>query len=103
MFLPSIGGRPSRSRSRRRGAGAALLGLALTAAACSSTDDTATSPGNEQTLSSTASDESSADTPNADTLGAATFDGEATTIGGMSFDLGALANKDLVIWFWAPW
>lgn len=89
------------------GAGPAVFGLALIAAACSSADDTATnaadsttntSPADEQTSSSTTKAET-----NADTLSAATFDGEATTVDGVSFDLGTLANKDLVLWFWAPW
>jgi hypothetical protein len=36
-------------------------------------------------------------------LDPAVLAGQAPTIDGASFDLGSVANKDLVIWFWAPW
>lgn len=29
--------------------------------------------------------------------------GEAEILDGGSFDLATVANKDLVVWFWAPW
>lgn len=38
-----------------------------------------------------------------DVLAAEVFDAEATTIDGEPFDLGELADRDLVLWFWAPW
>lgn len=38
-----------------------------------------------------------------DVLAASTFEGEATTIEGQSFDLSTLADNNLVVWFWAPW
>lgn len=41
--------------------------------------------------------------PNAPRLDAAVLQGQAATLDGTSFDLGALAGKDLVVWFWAPW
>jgi hypothetical protein len=36
-------------------------------------------------------------------LDASILSGAATTLDGGSFDLGTLADKDLVVWFWAPW
>ncbi len=41
--------------------------------------------------------------PNAPRLDADVLQGQATTIEGTSFDLGSLAGKDFVVWFWAPW
>jgi hypothetical protein len=39
----------------------------------------------------------------ADTLALSTFEGEATTLDGETFDVASLGRQDLVIWFWAPW
>ncbi len=36
-------------------------------------------------------------------LDASVLSGTATTVSGESFDLAALGDKDLVVWFWAPW
>lgn len=41
--------------------------------------------------------------PNAPRLDADVLQGQAATIEGTSLDLGSLAGKDLVVWFWAPW
>lgn len=41
--------------------------------------------------------------PKAPRLDPAVLQGQAATIDGTSFDLGSLAGKDLVVWFWAPW
>lgn len=41
--------------------------------------------------------------PDAPRLDADVLQGQAATIEGTSFDLGSLAGKDLVVWFWAPW
>lgn len=79
------------SRRRASGIAAALLAFSLGAAACGGSD-TETESG--------AAAESAASGP---VLDASTFTGEATTVDGSSFDLGPLANKDLVVWFWAPW
>lgn len=77
-----------------------MVALALGAAACggSDADDaTAASDGAEGTAPESAAP---ADGP---VLDASVFSGEATTVEGASFDLGPLANQDLVVWFWAPW
>ena len=31
------------------------------------------------------------------------LDGNFVTVDGADFDLSTLRNKDLVVWFWAPW
>jgi hypothetical protein len=31
------------------------------------------------------------------------FSGEASTVDGGQVDLGDHADRDLVVWFWAPW
>jgi hypothetical protein len=50
------------------------------------------------------SDQEATATPaDAPRLDPATLEGEAVTVSGEPYDLGALAGKDLVIWFWAPW
>lgn len=36
-------------------------------------------------------------------LDPATFAGQATSVDGETVELSALADKDLVLWFWAPW
>jgi hypothetical protein len=76
------------TRKRRRGARfalAVLAGFALVAAACGGSD-TDTAGGDAGTV-----------------LDASALTGTATTVSGASFDLGTLADKDLVVWFWAPW
>jgi hypothetical protein len=37
------------------------------------------------------------------TLDPSVLAGEAATVSGDVFDLGTLADQDLVVWFWAPW
>lgn len=78
---------PPRRAGRRRRTGrlaAAAIALALVAAACGSGDEQAgTGALNE--------------------ISASTFDAQATTVSGEPFDLGELADRDLVLWFWAPW
>jgi hypothetical protein len=73
----------------------ALAAITIAASGCSASDDD-TGQGEEGAGASAAE-------PASDVLAAATFDGEATTVSGEVFDLAGLANKDLVIWFWAPW
>jgi hypothetical protein len=84
-------GSPTRSRLA-----AAVAAAALLAGACSSgTDDTVeTSGGAGGDASASFSD---------NRLDASVLAGTATTVGGESFDLAALADSDLVVWFWAPW
>ncbi len=60
------------------------LALALVAAGCGGSDDTT-------------------DGGSGETLEASVLSGEAMTVDGETFDLGSLAEKDLVVWFWAPW
>ncbi len=54
-------------------------------------------------------DENSAAAPSASAaetgpqLDPAVFEGDAQIIDGDRFELGELAGKDLVLWFWAPW
>ncbi len=83
-------------RPRRMGLAAATAAVALLAAACGGSDDAteASSDGGAETESAAS---------NGPVLDPSLFSGEAQTIGGESFDLGSLADKDLVLWFWAPW
>ena len=90
----------------------ALTAIAITAVGCSDTDvgaDQADPGATNETTDSVDGSGAGATTatpeagPNGNLLTAATFDGQATTIQGETFDLAGLANKDLVIWFWAPW
>lgn len=67
-----------------------LAAVALVAAACGSADESLTAT---ETVAP-------ADGP---ILAADVLTGQATTIDGESFELGSLAEKDLVVWFWAPW
>lgn len=46
-------------------------------------------------------DESAA--PSGPVIDPAIFSGQALTVSGETFELGELAGKDLVVWFWAPW
>ncbi len=91
-----------------------LLAAALVVASCSTSDGDSdeTEAGAVPTTNSdgavTSSDGDSTPStvvaePTGDFLSAATFDGQATTVQGATFDLAGLANKDLVVWFWAPW
>ena len=64
--------------------GAIVVALALAAAACGSAD----------------SELAAAD---GTTLDPSVLTGEATTHTGETFDLSTVADKDLVVWFWAPW
>jgi hypothetical protein len=43
------------------------------------------------------------DVAESDPFDAAALSGTATTVDGDVFDLGTLADADLVVWFWAPW
>ena len=111
---------PGRARSL-----AGALALAFALAACGSGTDTTGAPsssaavpgGNGAATPSTATPptlpggtatsgaaatKAPAD-PDAPRLDADVLQGQAATIDGTSFDLGSLAGKDLVVWFWAPW
>ena len=81
--------------------------IVLVAAACGSSSDTqvAGEPSNEAGAETTgAMPESGAEPdPTGPVLPVSVFDATATTLGGEPFDLGPLANADLVLWFWAPW
>ncbi len=113
---------PGRGRSL---AGALTLSFAL--AACSSGTDTTSAPSSSPAVPASATPSSApaltlpggtatsatagggaaatkapAD-PGAPRLDADALQGQAATIEGTSFDLGSLAGKDLVVWFWAPW
>lgn len=71
-------------------AGAALAALSLTAAACGGTDadtEVAASGGFE----------------GESMLDASVLNGTVSDVNGAEVDLGTLADKDLVVWFWAPW
>jgi hypothetical protein len=69
---------------------AVALALALTAAGCGAEDSPAA--------------QSSAQSGNGGpVLASSVLQGEARTIDGGSFELASLQNKDLVVWFWAPW
>ncbi len=85
--------RTSRRRPSRTGLVAATAAVALLAAACGGSDATESADGSAT--------ESAAQ--NGPRLDASLFSGEAQTISGETFDLGSLADKDLVLWFWAPW
>ncbi len=86
------------SWTRVPGLAAAAVALSLGAAACGGSDaDDATAGGSDGDIAEAAA---SAGGP---VLDASVFSGEAMTVDGASFDLGPLANQDLVVWFWAPW
>jgi cytochrome oxidase Cu insertion factor (SCO1/SenC/PrrC family) len=79
------------SRRRAPALAALLVALALVGAACGGSDaDSATG---------SATDAASGGAEATASL----FTGEATTVGGESFDLSTLAGQDLIVWFWAPW
>lgn len=77
---------PQRRRLRLRLV-ALLAAVAAVAAACG---------GSER-------EDAAAETGSGMVLDASVLTGEATTISGESVDLAALADQDLVVWFWAPW
>ncbi len=81
---------PSRTRASRLAAAAVALSLGVAACGGSDADDAAGGSDAEAAASGPV-------------LDASVFSGEATTVDGASFDLGPLANQDLVVWFWAPW
>lgn len=72
---------------RRRIAAAPLVAMILVLAGCSGSDDVSVtaSPGG------------------GDVLSPATFEGEAMSVSGETVDLATLADRDLILWFWAPW
>ncbi len=79
----------------RSSVAAVAAGLSLFAAACGGSDvvdDAAAQP-----------DAAVAAADSGTVLDASVLSGQATTATGESFDLGGLADKDLVVWFWAPW
>jgi hypothetical protein len=45
----------------------------------------------------------SGDEPTASTVDPDAFVGTASTVGGEQIDLAVFAERDLVVWFWAPW
>ena len=84
------------SKSRRVTTAAATAAVALLAAACgASVEATDTAEA--------ASGGSDAPASNLPVIDASLFSGEAMLVEGGTFDLGTLADKDLVLWFWAPW
>jgi hypothetical protein len=90
---PTDTGKTTGKRPQRRGLVAATAAVALLAAACGTSDD-------EQTADAGSGEQAAQDGPQFD---ATVFSGEALTVSGDAFDLGSLADKDLVLWFWAPW
>ena len=97
--------------------------LALVAASCGETatvevgaDPTGSDPDQAETDDSTAGGDDGGDstaggddgdegapTPDGPRLDPAVLSGEVNTVDGATFDLATVANKDLVVWFWAPW
>lgn len=90
----TTGAPPSSSAAPQAGGGA----IPSTATAPTLPGGTATSAA----ASSAAVSKAPAD-PSAPRLDADVLQGQANTIEGTSFDLGSLAGKDFVVWFWAPW
>lgn len=84
------------ARPGRTGLATATAAIALLAASCGAADETTEASSGDGSGAETAA-------PTGPRLDASLFSGEAQTIGGESFDLGSLADKDLVLWFWAPW
>lgn len=111
MFSLSPGRR--HPRTVHRSASALILVIALIVAGCSSAEDeaTATAAGAAVTTVEGADDAATPPTEGepepeptpADVLPPETFEGQATTVSGEPFELGSLAGKDLILWFWAPW
>ena len=82
----------------RRLALATVAGASLLAAACGGSDVTA-----DATTDAGQGDGGQEQAATGPVLDASVLSGQATTIGGETFDLGSLAGTDLVVWFWAPW
>ena len=88
---------------------ALLAAIMMIAAACGGSGDDAGGSPNDDAPATTAAADSSAVSEAADSteglpvLDPSTFEGEAVTLDGEAYDLGQLANADLVVWFWAPW
>lgn len=109
---------PGRRRPRtvHRPALALIVVIVLIIAGCSSAEDeaTATAAGaaattvdsvegaDDATTPPTESEPEPEPTP-ADVLPPETFEGQATTVSGETFELSGLAGQDLILWFWAPW
>ena len=87
-FLPSPRGRV------RLAAGAAALAMLAAACGGSDADDPIAAAGDSGAGSEAAA---------GPVLDASVLAGDAPLVAGGSFDLGTLADKDLVVWFWAPW
>ena len=79
---------------------ALLMVLIVVAAACAASEDDAGARAESADGSAGAGSDISDGSPRLD---ASTFDGDAVTLDGEAYDLGQLANADLVVWFWAPW
>ena len=89
---------PPRRGRVRLAAGAAAL--TLLAAACGGSDaDDPIAASSDAGTETDGGGESAA----GPVLDASVLSGEAPLVAGGSFDLGTLADKDLVVWFWAPW
>lgn len=98
------------TKRRRRVATAALAAAALALASCAGTDDaaiatdTSTDAAVESSTEPSTAESAPAEVePSGDFLSGETFVGQATSIDGQSVDLAGLADKDLILWFWAPW
>ena len=76
---------------------AATAAMALLAAACGTAEETI------DAAAESAPGETEAAASNLPVIDASLFSGEAMLVEGGTFDLGTLADKDLVLWFWAPW
>ena len=90
---------PSRRGRARLAAGAAAL--ALLAAACGGSD--ADDPIAASSDGGAEADAGNGESAAGPVLDASVLSGEAPLVAGGSFDLGTLTDKDLVVWFWAPW
>ncbi|MGI9596032.1 MAG: hypothetical protein ACR2QK_07715 [Acidimicrobiales bacterium] len=90
-------------RTRRHHLAAAALAAAVVAAGCGAADEDVVDAGTavEDATGDPAGAEETA--PTGPTLDVSVLSGQAMTVTGESFDLGSLADKDLVVWFWAPW
>lgn len=78
----------------------AFGGLALIASSCSSSEPTAAP---EVADGETGASQTVSEEPVGQRLDPSVLSGEFTTISGETIELGSLADKDLVVWFWAPW
>ncbi|MEM7272568.1 MAG: hypothetical protein AAF547_05760 [Actinomycetota bacterium] len=98
---PSAPGLPGLRRSARRRMAAVAVAVAALAAACGGgdTDDAGAAAGSGAGDAGAAAEE----TASGPMLAPAVFEVEATTVGGESFDFRTVAERDAVLWFWAPW